>query len=336
VPEVLGAVKRAVDEDPRPGRFLVTGSSQADLTSPGWPATGRLIRLPLLGLVQRELVGATGGPSIIDLLASGEALDRTVHDNSPDLRGYVAAALRSGFPEPALTDSDRARSRWLSSYVDQLVTRDLSQVGHVRDPARLRRYLQAGAANTAGAVVHKTLFDAAGINRETATRFDTLLQQLFVVDLVPAYSSNRLNRLARLPKRYLIEPALMRPLLGIDERSAMRDGDILGRLIDSFVTAQLRAELPVSQLDPRLYHLRDTNGRHELDLVIELADGRVIGVEIKADAAPGPDAARHLFWLEEGLREKFAAGIVFHTGPRRIRYGPRIVGLPISTLWAQA
>jgi len=237
------------------------------------------------------------------------------------------------FPEPALTPSDRARGRWLSSYVDQLVTRDLSQVGQVRDPARLRRYLQAGAASTAGVVVHKTLLDAVDIDRDTGTRFDTLLQQLFVIDLVRAYSSNRLNRLVRLPKRYLVEPALMRPLLGIDERRALRDGHVLGRLIDSFVTAQLRAELPVSQLDPRLYHLRDTNGRHEVDLVIELVDGRVIGIEIKADAAPGPDVARHLFWLEQSLGDRFAAGVVFHTGPRRISYGPSVFGLPISALW---
>ena len=162
----------------------------------------------------------------------------------------------------------------------------------MRDPARLRRYLQAVAANTAGVVVHKTIFDAAGIERGTGVRFDTLLEQVFVLDLVPAYSSNRLNRLVRLPKRYLIDPALMRPLLGVDERAVLRNGDLLGRVIDTFVMAQLRAELAMSDLDPRLHHLRDANGRHEVDLVIELADGRVIGIEIKADAAPGRDAAR--------------------------------------------
>ncbi len=204
----------------------------------------------------------------------------------------------------------------------------------MRDPARLRRYLQAVAANTAGVVVHKTLFDAAGIDRMTGVRFDTLLEQVFVLDQVPAYSSNRLNRLVRLPKRYLIDPALMRPLLGVDERAVLRNGDLLGRVIDTFVMAQLRAELAMSDLDPRLHHLRDANGRHEVDLVIELADGRVIGIEIKADAAPGRDAARHLAWLEEALGSRFAAGVVFHTGPRPIAYSTSIVGLPISVLWS--
>ena len=334
VPEVLGAVKRAVDDDPRPGRFIITGSSQADLTAPGWPGTGRVVRIPMFGLVEREIAGTTAGPSIIDRLAAGEGHGLPVPADVPDLRGYVAAALRGGFPEAALSGSERARSRWLGSYVDQVVTRDLAQVGQIRDPVRLRRYLHAVAANTAGVVVHKTLFDAAGIDRSTATRFDTLLQQVFVTDLVPAYSSNRLNRLVRLPKRYLVDPALMRPLLGVDERAALRDGDVLGRLIDTFVVAQLRADQAMSTLDPRLYHLRDTNGRHEVDLVIELVDGRVIAIEIKADAAPGADAARHLIWLEESLGDRFAAGVVFHTGPRRIPYTTTIVGLPIATLWA--
>jgi len=113
----------------------------------------------------------------------------------------------------------------------------------------------------------------------------------------------------------------------------LRDGDLLGRVIDSFVTAQLRAELPLSVLGPRLFHLRDANGRREINLIIELADGRVIAIEIKADAAPGPDAARHLAWLERALGDRFLAGIVFHTGPRRIPYSKTLVGLPICTLW---
>lgn len=334
VPEILGAVKRAVDDDPRPGRFVITGSSQADLTASGWPATGRVIRLPLVGLVERELAGDVESGSIIDRLAAGQGAEMPLPTAALDLRGYVAAALRGGFPEVARSASASARSRWLRSYVDQIVMRDAVQLGQVRDPARLRRYLQAVAANTAGVVVHKTLFDAAGIDRQTGVRFDSLLEQVFVLDQIPAYSSNRLNRLMRLPKRYLIDPALMRPLLGIDERAVLRDGDLLGRVIDTFVVSQLRAELAVSDLDPRLHHLRDTNGRREVDLVIELADGRVIGIEIKAEAAPGRDAARHLVWLQEALGNRFAAGVVFHTGPRPIPYSARIIGLPISALWS--
>ena len=112
--------------------------------------------------------------------------------------------MRGGFPEAALATSERASRRWMSSYVDQLVSRDVSLVGAVRDPMRLRHYLQAVAASTAGTPALKTLIDAAGIERPTANAYDGLLERLLITERIPAWSSNRLNRLVRLPKRYLV------------------------------------------------------------------------------------------------------------------------------------
>jgi predicted AAA+ superfamily ATPase len=256
-----------------------------------------------------------------------------VPPDPPDIRGYVARALRGGFPDAALAASERAARRWLSSYVDQLVTRDASLVGAVRDPMRLRHYLQSIAASTAGTPTLKTLIDAAGIDRTTANAYDALLERLFITERLPAWSSNRLNRLIRLPKRYLVDTALAGPLLGVDARAVLRDGDLLGRLLDCFVVAQLRAECAVSELSPRLFHLRDANGRREVDILIESGDGRVVGIEVKADSAPGPDAARHLRWLRDGVGSQFQAGLVLHTGPRSFRLDESITALPICALW---
>jgi uncharacterized protein len=333
VPDVLGAVKRAVDEGTGSGRFVLTGSAQADLTAAGWPATGRLIRAAMYGLTERELEGRSTRPPFLDLLAAGGLADITVPAGAPDVRGYIARALRGAFPEVALGDSGRARSRWLASYLDQAVSRDVSRVGTARDPVRLRRYLRALAANTAGSPTLKTLIDAAGIDRYTAVAYDTLLEQLLISESLPAWSSNRLSRLVRLPKRHLVDPAFIGPLLGVDARSVLRNGDLLGRVLDSFVVAQLRADCEVSGLLPRLFHVRDANGRHEVDIVAELADGRVFGFEVKADAAPRPSAARHLYWLKDALGDRFAAGIVLHTGPRPWRIDDGIYAVPICALW---
>jgi uncharacterized protein len=206
-------------------------------------------------------------------------------------------------------------------------------VGAVRNPMRLRHYLQAIAASTAGMPALKTLIDAAGIERPTANAYDSLLERLLITERLPAWSSNRLNRLVRLPKRYLVDPSFIGPLLGVDARAVLRDGDLLGRLLDSFVMTQLRAECSVSELSPRLFHVRDANGRHEVDILIEFADGRVIGIEVKADAAPSPEAARHLRWLRDGIGDRFALGLVLHTGPRPFRLDESIVALPICALW---
>jgi uncharacterized protein len=312
---------------------VLTGSSQADLTVAGWPATGRLIRLAMYGLTERELEGRLGHASVIERLVSAGLDGITVPPDPPDIRGYVDRALRGGFPEAALARTERAARRWLMSYIDQLVSRDASLVGAVRDPMKLRRYLQAVAANTAGTPTLKTLIDAVEIDRSTANSYDALLERVLVSERVPAWSANQLNRLVRLPKRFLIDPAFTGPLLGIDARAVLRNGDLLGRIIDTFVAAQLRTECTISELNPHMFHLRDRNGEHEVDILIELADGRVIAIEVKADAAPGPDSAEHLRWLREKIGSRFILGLVLHTGPRAFRFDPTILAVPICALW---
>ena len=332
VPEVLGAVKRAVDATPKPGRFLLTGSVRADLDAPTWPGTGRLMRVPLFGLTVAEQRGRPSTAPLLDRLARGDPLG--VPRDAPDLRGYVELALQSGFPEAALSLSGRTRGRWIESYLDQLLTRDAMHVAGPRDPAKLRRYFEAYALNSAGLVEDKKLLEAAGLNRKTALAYEQLLLNLMVIDHAPAWTSNRLKRLVRSPKRYLVDPALVAGILRLDADAILRDGDLLGRVLDTFVAAQLRAELAIAECRPRLYHLRQEQGRHEIDLLAELSATRVIGIEIKASAAPRSDAARHLIWLRDQLGQRFVRGVVLHTGPRAYELDERILAAPIATLWA--
>lgn len=336
VPEILGAVKRAVDDDPRPGRFVLTGSSQADLSSAGWPATGRIVRLPMFPLVARERHGDPAGASLIDRLAAQgldifEPASRRATDW--DVRSYLADALASGWPEALRLRGERARDRWLSGYVDHLVTRDAPAVGVARSPARLRKYLRALAANTAGSPTHKVLYDSAGIDSGTATAYDDLLDSLMVTQRVPAWAGTPTDRAVRLPKRYLLDPGLSGALLRVDVRGVLRDGDLLGRTLDTYVAAQLRAECTMSVIGAELFHLRDRNGRHEVDLLVETRDGRVIAIEVKATASPKQDDARHLRWCAERLGPAFLAGLVVHTGPRVIRWDARTAAVPIAHLW---
>jgi hypothetical protein len=332
VPGVLGAVKRAVDMRPEPGRYLVTGSVRSDVEGELWPGTGRLTRIPMFGMTIREQLGLGSFVPFFDRVAAGEDLAPAV--DTPDLRGYVDLLLRSGFPEPTLRLAESPRRRWLDSYVEHLLTRDAEQVDRGRDPWRLRRYLEALALNTAGIVDDRTLFEAAGINRKTALAYERLLVNLAVVEAIPAWTSNRLKRLVLSPKRYVVEPALVGTVLGIDVDFVIRNGDLLGRLLDTFVAAQLRAELASASSRPRLYHLRQQQGRFEVDLLAELGGGRLIGIEVKADAAPSADSARHLAALRDRYPETFVAGIVLHTGPRAYRLGDRLAAAPISTLWS--
>jgi predicted AAA+ superfamily ATPase len=336
VPGSLGAASRAANADPHPGRFLITGSVRADLDHELWPATGRLIRIPMFPMNVREQRGRLDGPTFFDAIVAGRELP--VPTDSPDLRGYVELGLLGGFPLPALIlSSDLARTAWHESYIEQLLTHDIEQVEEPRtkrrDPLRLRRYFEAYALNSAGVCDHKTIYDAAQINYATAVEYDDLLERLFVIDQIPAWASNRLSRLTDRPKRYIVDTGLLGALLRLDANGVLRDKDLLGRFLDTFVAAQLRPEVVVSESKPRLHHLRTKEGRQEIDLLAELGGDRVIAMEVKANAKPDADDAKHLAWLRNELGERFIAGVIFHTGPRTFSLGDRITAAPISTLW---
>lgn len=331
-PAVLSAVKRSVDDEFRPGRFVLTGSARADMTTSGWPATGRVVRLEMWGLTVRELEGRIDTGGLVDRVV-GDGVD-VLLDGPPGqgVDDLVELAFRSGLPQAALARSERSRRSLLEGYVDQLVSRDAGSVAEI-DPLRLRRYLQAIASNTAGTPAHKLLYDAAQIDRQTALRYDSVLELVMAAEQLPAWSSNRMARLVQLPKRHLVDVSLLQTLVGVDARRARRDIDLLGRVLDSFVVAQLRPEVAVATNRHRLFHLRSANGRLEVDLLAELDDGRLIAIEVKADRAPDAHAARHLAAFRDLLPDRFAGGVVLHAGPNRYRISDRIVAAPISALW---
>jgi len=334
VPSVLGAVKRAVDDERGAGRFLLTGSVNADLDMQTWPGTGRLVRVQMYGLTVRELTGEPSGQPFLDRLARADIDALAPSTDPPDLLGYVELALRGGFPEATLQLAPASRRAWLEGYIDQLLTRDVEALSGRRDPRLLRRYFEALALNTAGMADGKTLYDAAGIDRKTALAYERLLMNLLVLDTLPAWASNRLSRLAKTGKRYLVDPSLIAAALRLDATAVLRDGDLLGRILDTFVVAQIRPEVELSPSRPRLHHLRARDGGHEVDLVAELQANRVVAIEIKATAAPKAADGRHLVWMRDQLGDRFLAGAVLHTGPRPFQLAERVFALPICTLWA--
>lgn len=331
VPELVGAVKRSVDADPRPGRYLLTGSVWSDSSGQPWPGTGRILRVPMFGLTVAEQRGATAGPAFLDRALAGEWASDPAQ---PDLRDYIDIALVGGFPDAVGLPTPADRSRWLGGYVDALVTRDIPQLEPRRDPTRLRRFLHAYALNSAGLAVDTTILTASGLNRQTGASYERLFTELFIAHQLPAWRSSRLKRLVATPKRYLVDASLQCSILGAGAEAVMRDGDLLGRVLDTFVASQLRAEVDDTTAHPRLHHLRDANGRREIDILAELDNEQVVAIEVKADAAPGRADARHLTWLRDELGDRFALGIVFHTGPRAFSVDDRVMALPISSLWS--
>lgn len=331
-PDLLAAVKRSVDADRRAGRYLLTGSVHAHLSNRVWPGTGRVTPVAMYPMTAAEMMGRNTKP-LLDRLAAGER--PAPAPDSPDLRGYVELALQGGFP-PTLGLDEQNRHEWMRGYLEMVFTRDLEAAagGNGRDPDRFGRYFEAYALNSAGLAEHKTVYDAARIDRKTALAYDRMLRDSMLIQEAPAWLPNRLKRLVVSRKRYLVDPALLAGALGLDAAAVLRDGGLLGRLLDTFAAAQLRPETAAAESRPRLCHLRTHQGRHEVDIVAELAGRRIVGIEIKAGGGPAPRDARSLAWLRENFEDRFAAGAVLHTGPHSYPLGDRIWAAPISTLWA--
>jgi predicted AAA+ superfamily ATPase len=183
-------------------------------------------------------------------------------------------------------------------------------------------------------VTDQALFEAAGVNHLTAARYERLLTDLFIIDALPAWFTNRLQRLIRLPKRFIVDPGLWAVLVNVDAAAVLSNASLLGRCLETFVVAELRASLEACQSRPTLHYLRDRDGRHEVDVLVEYGGGRVAGIEIKAAAAVSSDDAKHLRWCRAELGDQFVGGIVLHTGSRVFRLEPGIVAAPIASLWA--
>jgi predicted AAA+ superfamily ATPase len=333
VPEILGAVKRWVDEDPTPGRVILTGSVAAPLSTKTWPGTGRIITIELLGLTQRELRGAARQTDWIDAVALGDLGAIRIPDPAPDLADYIAAMLMSGFPEPALRLPANLRRPWLDAYLEHVIQREVPSLAQRRDPVRMQRWLEATALLTAAIPHLNALTQAAGVDRRTGQAYDDVLARLYLLDLLPAWHSNRLSRLTSQPKRHLVDTGLAAAAIGLDTAALLRDGGLLGSLLETFVVSQLRPETNLRRSRTRLFHLRTDGGRSEVDILIDLGGGRVIGIEVKAAGAVQQRDARHLKTLRTALGDDFVRGVVLHTGPFAYEVDDRIWALPISSFW---
>jgi len=331
VPDVLGAVKRAVDSRQGAGRFLLTGSVRARVSGATWPGTGRVIQVPMWGLAVAEKVGSLAARRFLSDLFDGVVPARA-RQPAPALGDYLAEILAGGFP-PTVGLGERARSAWLAGYVEELVERDVPALARVRSPRRLGLALRAVALSTAGSPSEATLAEAVGVDARTLGSYLDLLEDLKIIERVPAWYSNRLTRLVKAPKYYLTDSGLAASVIGVGAAAIMRSGDILGRLLDTFVAAQLRPLLSLDQQFLTMHHVRDRGGTHEVDIVVESRRGDVVGIEVKASGRVDQRDARHLVWLRDHLGDQFRFGVVFHTGPLAYPIGERIVALPVAAIW---
>lgn len=332
VPEVLGAVKRAVDVDGGPGRFLLTGSVRGRRSGEMWAGTGRVTPVAMFGITVAEAKGSLDSGHFLARLFAADFRPAPFAAGSPDVPAYIDLALQGGFPE-AIGLGDRARSAWFTGYVDQLIQRDAASISPIRAPERLLACLRAIAACSASTPADVTLAEAAGIDVRTVRSYLDLLEDLRVIERLQPWYTNRLTRLVKTPKLHLIDPALMATLLGVDARAILLDGHLLGQVLESFVVAQIRPLLSLGPMPIAMTHLRDRGGEHEIDVVLENRRGDIVALEVKAAPRAERRDVGHLEWLRDRVGDRFVRGVVLTTGVGGEELGDRLVSLPMAAIW---
>jgi predicted AAA+ superfamily ATPase len=329
VPELLLAIKEQVDADPRPGRYLLTGSARV-LGLRELPDTlpGRTETIELWPFSQGEIDGARDG--FIDaVFGAGAALS---HSSQVSRAEYAERIVRGGFPEAVARTTSRRRERFFDSYLADLIARDVTQLSDIERTAEMRAMVRLLAARSGQLLVISRLSAEVGLPVRTLNRYLALLEEIFLVKRIPAWSRNVSSRAIGTPKLAFVDSGIAANLLGADVRTLLRPGGPFGPLLEGFVLMELARQLTWSRQRAELFHYR-TKDKVEVDAVLENRQGHVVGIEIKASSTVAAGDFRGLRHLAERTGDDFIAGLVFYTGTQTLPFGPRLRAVPVSALW---
>ena len=318
-PQLLLAIKKGVDEDRRPGRFLLTGSAHLmALPTVADSLAGRMETLSLLPLSQSDMQARSA--NWIDNAFSGQMLK------------IDERVLRGGYPEAIARATPRRRVTWARQYIDAIIQRDVRDVAGIEKLDQLPRFLRA-LAQTAGQMCNSTqLGGQVGLDGKTAARYATVFEQMYLLKRIDVWARSRLNRVVKTPTLQFMDSGLLAALLDLTAEEVRRDRTRFGNVLESFVFGELLKHLSTADGDYRLLYYRDAD-KFEVDVVIENAAGQLVAVEVKAAATVKESDLRGLKKLASLAGSAFTMGVLLYDGTETMPLGGGIWAAPLSTLW---
>ena len=327
-PGLILALKVAVDEDPRPGRFLITGSVDLfrSAISPDSLA-GRVETIELLPFTQAE----------IEQREFPEFLDRAMAGDFPPLRetgrtpNLIERVVAGGYPEALSRPTEARRRAWLRAYCRSLAERDLAEIATVIKTDGLSRLLELAAVSAGQLLNLSALAAPLRVDSKTVDRWLTLFEQMFVIRRIGAWHWNERRRLVRTPKLHFLDSGLLAALLGIGIKDVKKDRVKFGALLAGFVFSELTKLAVRTPFRTSISHYRDKD-KFEVDFVVEQG-GKILGIEVKAGMTVKPEDFRGLKRLRDATGSEFASGIVLHDGERIQKTDDQFFAMPVSQLW---
>jgi uncharacterized protein len=327
-PALLLAIKKAVDEDRRPGRFLITGSANLmTLPTVADSLAGRMETLTLLPLARCEIQAGDG--FWIDRVFQGQIPKPTKPETGAALAKKV---FLGGYPEMLSRTTTRRRLAWAKQYVEAIIQRDVRDIASIERLDQLSGLLRYLAQTSGQQCNFSQLGGQLGLSHKTVGKYLGVFEQMFLVRRIEVWLTNRLSRLVKMPKVQFIDSGLLSSLLNMTETSSVQDRTGFGRVLESFVYAELLKQTTWADEYYGIYYYRDKD-QVEVDIVVENQSGDIIGIEAKAAATVCDGDLKGLKKLYSLASKHFIAGIVLYDGTATLPLGPRLWAVPFSTLW---
>ncbi|MDD4933268.1 MAG: ATP-binding protein [Methylacidiphilaceae bacterium] len=327
-PDLLLAIKRKVDENYRPGCFLLTGSANVlTLSRVADSLAGRMETIRMLPLARAEIEGKR--PTFLECLFAGKLQgerEAIVGD------ALLEIVLLGGFPEAIRRESERRRQDWARSYLTSVLTRDLQDIAEIEKLAELPKFVRLLAEHSGQLVNYSQLGSRIHVSHKTGQRYVALLEQVFLVSTLPPWYTNALKRITKTPKLHFLDSGVLATARALSFERLKANRDVFGALLESFVFSEVLKLMTASDLRLTPYHFRDQQ-MHEVDIVLERDDGMIAGIEVKAAATVKSGDFAGLRTLAGACKERFAYGVVLYDSTDLVPFGDRLAAAPLSCLW---
>lgn len=327
-PDLLSAIKIRVDEDTRPGQYLLTGSADIQ-SSPGVRESlaGRIRKVRLRPLTHGEILGASP-----DFLDRAFRQDFGHPDRAYDRDAMLDISFGGGFPEAILL-GDTERRLWHRDYADALVERDLRDLGRIQRRDAMSELIHTLAAWSGKFMDISSIGAGLSIVRSTVETYINALEALYMVERVRAWKRTDYARAGQRPRLFMTDSGLMSSILDWDRQQVRMDADRSGKLIETFMFNEIAAQVDANAGRYSLFHYRDREKR-EIDFLIEREDWALLGIEIKAGSAIGTNDFKNLRWFKKSIaRERKFTGIVLYSGELAGSMGDGLWAVPFGTVW---
>jgi len=328
-PDLIPEIKYTVDNNKRPGQYLLTGSANIkSLPSVSESLAGRVKTIRLRPLTQGEILRKK--PAFLELAFAGDFPKKIT---GYDKDAIFDLAFRGGYPETMLLKTQKERKDWHRDYIDTLIARDLKDIANIKRQNALRELIRILASWSGKFMSLPPICTALGLSKPTAESYINALEALYLFEEVPPWIKTDYDRVGRTPKKYATDSGLMTSVLGWHKKEVMLNTDRAGKLMETFVFQELAAQIDLNN-EYSLYQYRDRKGR-EIDFIIEREDEALIGVEVKSGHNVSKKDFASQIWFKENIIKgtKPYIGIVLYSGEYTLSFGDGMLAVPIAALW---